>query len=216
MDRTQVLFATAFIVIGCAGNCNGQTLYGDYNGDAIVSHADYSVLGDNWGRNVALMNDATIAIPVGPPQFEQYITNYGCVFGDLCTESTPRVLRGAGPPVAPFAITPSSTIHGDTVWFLVFHNASGALSAHVNISSRFANDPSRGPQILSVAGGPSFRDNNIPIAGVPGFIAPSIVANGIVERGFSEAFAALGTTLGDHRRIFIFSLWLRTGPSGQY
>ena len=148
------------------------TILGDYNGDGIVSHADYSVLGDTFGSTTDLRADGDSDGVIDHADFTIYSLRYGN------TASQPSVL--------PLSVTPS-VVGGNVEWTFTYSGVSGALAGHLNILTD-------GPQVLSVIGGSSFLDDGVNPVGVPGKLAGGGILSGI-SLGFNSAFAALGTTL---------------------
>ena len=159
-------------------------LPGDFNADGIVSHADYSVLGDGFGTSFTIAD------------FDVYRANYGQ------TASSPSSL--------PFSITPTPTVGGNVQWTLAFSNVSGALAGHLALGV----DGPGAPDILSIDGGPLFTDAGQGVPGsVPaspptfsGWLSLSDTDPGPdtnnkpvgvqYNNTTHEAYAALGTTLG--------------------
>ena len=159
-------------------------LNGDFNGDGIVSHGDYSFLGNDWVVNGA-----------DQPAFDEYFTNYGD------TASSPSIL--------PFAISSLATMDGNVEWTFTFSNVSGSLAGHLAIRI----DGPNAPKIASIVHGPLLMDDGMSPVGVPGK-APSsgftwltltdVDGNpgtpgfpvGAQRNNANEAYAALGTTLG--------------------
>jgi hypothetical protein len=149
---------------------------GDYNGDGIVSHADYSVLGDAFVTGDLSADGNTDGV-VDNGDFAIYRANYGT------TASHPSVL--------PFTVNSSLAPSGNIEWIFRFSAVGGALAGHLNI---FTN----GPEILSAQGGPFFLDDSQGAVGVPGVRAPALgggIGEGISILSGGRAFAALGTTL---------------------
>ena len=107
----------------------------DFNADGIVSHADYSILGDGFGTSFTLAD------------FNVYRVNYGS------TASSPSSL--------PFSMTPTPTVGGNVQWTLAFSNVSGALAGHLGIGV----DGPGAPAILSINGGPLFTDAGLGVPG---------------------------------------------------
>jgi PEP-CTERM motif len=172
-----ILFGVAAAMIAlAAGPAFGITplgLPGDYNHDGIVSHADYSVLGNTIGSTTDLRADGDGNGVVDHQDFDIYAAHYGE------TASQPSVL--------PLVVTPS-VVSGNVEWTFTYSGVSGALAGHLNILTD-------GPQVLSVIGGSSFLDDGVNPVGVPGKKTGGGIVSGI-SLGFNSAFAALGTTLG--------------------
>ena len=171
MKRMVILLAVASTIAAVREADAGAPLIGDFNGDGIVSHADYSILGDTYGT-VGPAADADFDGMVGQSDFDLYVANYGEM--------------ASSPGVLPFEVvaTPSG---GNLEWTMTFSGVNGSLAGHLNLSTG-------GPNILSVAGGPGFLDDNDGMLEVPGINASSAVEEGISWSG-NTAFAALGATL---------------------
>lgn len=151
---------------------------GDYNDDGAVTHADYVVLAEHFGKTVADMEEATVADGdgdgvIGPSDLDLYIDNYGTTLSE--------------PSILPFSITPTATPDGNVAWVLAFSEVDGPLAGHVNIETD-------GPTILSVTGGPSFMNYAPAPRAMPGIDWNGDVGQGILIDE-NRAFAALGTTL---------------------
>ena len=149
-------------------------LLGDYNHDGIVSHADYSVLGDTFGQSV-------------PPGFGADGDGDGLVdYGDFDIYTTHYGSTASQPSVLPLAVTPS-VVGGNVQWTFAFSGVNGALAGHLNILTD-------GPQVVSATGGGSFLDGGQNPVGVPGKKSGGGTVSGI-SFAANSAFAALGTTL---------------------
>jgi hypothetical protein len=172
-DRVRVAVVAGLILLGTefAQAQPPVGVLGDYNFNGLVDHADYSVLGDLFGSNLALPNDATPG-SVTLSDFDVYVANYGG------TASPGNSL--------PLAVVPTRLPNGSLEWIFTFANVNGSLAGHLNIDSD--------QTILSVTGGPAFLDDGDASVGVPGLNASNAVEQGI-SFGVVHAFAALGTTL---------------------
>jgi hypothetical protein len=170
----QIVFLTVFTGALPAESVEAvaPSIIGDYNDDGIVSHADYSVLGDRFGQSITLPGDPTPGT-VTAADFAIYIQQYGKI------SSLPGIL--------PFAVTAAETVGGNREWLMQFSGVNGALAGHLNISVA-------GSTILSVAGGPAFLDDGVGALSAPGLNASLAIEQGISFSG-ATAFAALGTTL---------------------
>lgn len=151
----------------------GVFLIGDYNGDGIVSHADYSVLGDAFGQVGFGGADGDFNGIVDLNDFEVYRVSYGQL---------------ALPPDDLFLSVTAVPVAGNLQWTLSFAPLTGALAAHLNISTS-------GPNILSAEGGGGYLDDGDATLETPGINSLGSVEAGISVAG-NKAFAALGTTLG--------------------
>jgi hypothetical protein len=155
-------------------------LPGDYNFDGIVSHADYSVLGDTYGSTGNLAADGNGDGTVGIVDYQLYRAHYGSVaafsaFGDV-------------PSGLPLVVVPTTTPQGNTQWTITVQGVPNSLAGHLNIVSSQSN-------FLSAAGGSSLQDDGTPPAGVPGLTPSGVVEEGVFFES-RRAFAALGSTLG--------------------
>ncbi|MEX2168644.1 MAG: hypothetical protein WD851_05010 [Pirellulales bacterium] len=160
-------------------------LPGDYNGDGRVLHADYGVLGDTFGSTTNLQADGNENYVIDVGDYDFWKARFGMNF------------EGVTPVVAPFAITATPMLDGNTQWILSFPNVGHALSAHVNITARYLGNTGLGPRVVSAVGTPNFQD-------VPGFLTTrfgSSIREGIyfphpLDYSDVDVFAAVGTRLG--------------------
>lgn len=148
------------------------TLPGDYNLDGLVSHADYSVLGDTFGSTTNLAADGNGNGIVDYADFELYVLHYG----EIVTS-----------PILPLEVVATPTAGGNVEWTFTLPSVNGALAGQMYISTS-------GPSILSAEGGPLFLDDEINPVGVPGIDQFNVIQQGVSFSG-TTAFAALGTTL---------------------
>jgi hypothetical protein len=194
---SSLLTLMLFLVAGvCKAQCDPETgvcvpsppagVVGDYNFDGIVSHADYTVLGDTFGQfGPNLAADGNLDGIVDQADFEVYRANYG-------------IVPNTGTPVAPFTIVASPTVDGDTRWVLSLPYIT-SLSAHVNIKVRDSSNPSLHRTFLQIAASSPLQD-------VPGVLTNSASANnGYIREGIyvpvteitdTDVFVGLGTNLG--------------------
>ncbi len=170
-----VILAAFVTVAGPAIGVASVGLPGDYNHNGFVSHSDYSVLGDTYGQTVPsfLGADGNGDGVVDSIDYAIYRDSYGQ------TASLPATL--------PLTVSAVPTPGGNLEWTFTFSNVNGALAGHLNISTN-------GPSILSVDGGPMFKDDGFNPLDAPGINASLAVQKGISFSG-GTAFAALGTTL---------------------
>jgi hypothetical protein len=157
-------------------------LPGDYNLDGIVSHADYSVLGDSFGSVGFLPADGDGDGVVGLGDYQFYRAHFGEVAlfsaaGDVSVQSE-----------FPLAVVPTTTPEGNTQWTVTVEGVPNSLAGHLNFASSRSN-------FLSATGGASLLDDGSPPPGVPGRTASGAIAEGIFYET-RQAFAALGSTLG--------------------
>jgi hypothetical protein len=117
-------------------------LPGDFNNDGIVSHADFSFLGNNSGT---------------PENFGEYRANYGRIANSDGTSSA------SSSSILPFKISPMATMDGNVEWTFTFSNVSGHLAGHLAIRV----DGPNAPNILSVEPGPFMEP--VPGTAIPGF-----------------------------------------------
>jgi hypothetical protein len=158
-------------------------LVGDYNNDGLISHADYSVLGDFYGQNASIPNRGFgLTGPIGQADFDVYVAHYGQVAAAVAASGT------APSASLPLSITSSTTAEGNTQWEVDFSGVDTSLAGHLNFASDHA-------QFLSISGGDAFLDDGIAPVGVPGRNFLGSVDQGVAANGV-RAFAALGSTLG--------------------
>ncbi len=172
-----LLRAVALVALLNSAAWAAPTQESDFNGDGIVSHADYSILGDNFGSaGSANSGDANGDGFVDAADFALYRSQYGN------TASTPSIL--------PFTATATPTVGGNVEWLLQFSNVNGALAGHLNIQTS-------GPAVLAVTPGSMLQDDGSPPVGAPGFRETGGAMNVVEGISFAgdKAYAALGTTL---------------------
>jgi hypothetical protein len=172
--RTIALCSFVFVFMRLAHG--SISIPGDYNQNGVVSHGDYSILGDTYGQIgiPGLFADGNGDGMVGQADFNVYMDNYGSML------SLPGTL-----PFDVIATPIGSNVH----WVFFLSGVNGALAGHVNIQTS-------GPTVVDVLPGAPFMDDGLSPVGVKGINASNTIQQGISFSG-STAFAALGTNLVD-------------------
>jgi hypothetical protein len=179
-----IFVVVAMCWASCAVTAPPIGIPADYNHDGIVSHADYSILGDTFGSLSDLRADGIPDGVIDLQDFDFYRTHYGQ------TASLPSLNN--------LTVNSAATSDGNVEWTFVFSNIDGALAGHLNFTSTNSSP------FNSVTPGPLFHDDEIDPIGVPGASRDLGVLSGvsIVPHNAFAAFAALGTSLPESPSLF--------------